>query len=213
MHVRIILISTLFYPILPNAIAQYNIAITDSIMHKELVLSELHYFEDHGGTLSFEDVSSPEFQYNFQRNPDYIKNDFHPDVNYWIRLRIKHNPASTNLWLLEFYDQTIDEIHCYLPQPDGSVQTLVMGDMFEFPHRKFRHKNFEVVLNNNQDTVLTYYFKVRSNETADVRIVVRSFYRFVYHATTEYLFFGLFLSLGWCFAQGKWGGFTYQLTQ
>jgi hypothetical protein len=178
-----------------SAVAQYDIAITDSIMHNELVLSDLFYYEDPGGEFTFKDISNPKFQKNFKKNPHYIKSDFQPDVSYWIRLKIKHNPESTNLWLLEFYDQTIDEIFCYMPQPGGEFQTQAMGDMFKFPNRKFRHKNFEVILNNSQDSVMTYYFRVKSHETADVRIVVRSFYRFLYHAITEYLFFGLFYGI------------------
>jgi hypothetical protein len=97
--------------------------------------------------------------------------------------------------LLEFYDQTIDFIDAYIPHEDGSYSNMVMGDSQPFAQRTFRHKNFEIVLNMKSDTLMYYYFNVRSHEFADLRIAFRSVDRFVYYALNEYFLFGTFYGM------------------
>jgi hypothetical protein len=157
--------------------------------------NELTYYIDHTNSLSFWQISSNGFSNRFQAHASYQNKDFVKNASYWIRLPIRHSVETKKIWLLEFYDQTIDHIDMYIPQENGSYTNMVMGDEQPFPQRTFRHKNFEVVLDMKSDTTMYYYFKVRSHEFADIRVAFRSVDRFVYYALNEYFLFGTFYGM------------------
>ncbi len=175
--------------------AQSVIAINDAIDERVFMPYELSYFIDTVNTVPFKIISSPEFESRFKQHSSYQNIDFETNASYWIRLPIKPDPRSHKVWLLEFYDQTIDSLQAFVPQPDGTYRKIKMGDHRAFQDRSFRHKNFEILLERNTQTFQTYYFKVRSHEFADVRIALRSVDRFVYYALNEYYLYGMFYGM------------------
>lgn len=178
-----------------NVFAHKAIPIEDNIPERIFSLQSLFYYEDVENNLTINDVSSESFQSNFKENPRYSNKDYNIEANYWIKFSIKHNPSSEKLWLLEFYDQTIDEIVAYIPDKNGSFREVKMGDILNFEERAFRHKNFELILDNDSDEVKDYYFKVKSHNFADIRIALRSVDRFIYYALSEYFLFGIFYGM------------------
>ncbi|MBK5270300.1 MAG: hypothetical protein JJE22_04725, partial [Bacteroidia bacterium] len=166
--------------------------VNDSILEYNFMPNELNFYVDTTNTFSFEKVSSPTFSNYFKSFPSYQNKDFKFGASYWIRIPIQHTTETNRIWLLEFYDQTIDFIDAYIPQENGSYKNIQMGDSQPFAQRTFRHKNFEIVLNMRSDTLMYYYFNVRSHEFADIRIAFRSVDRFVYYALNEYFLFGTF---------------------
>lgn len=177
-----------------NTFAQ-TINITDSIDGRDHMPYELSILIDTTNALLFPEISSEKFEDQFKKFPSYQNKDFKEDASYWIRFPIRHNPHSEKIWILEFYDQTIDHLEVYIPQSDGSYEKKVMGDQQPFFERTFMHKNFEVVLRMEQDSVMNYYFRIRSHEFADLRIALRSMNRFVYYALNEYFLFGTFYGM------------------
>ena len=175
--------------------AQENISVKDTVEERNFMPYQVPYFVDETNSLTFYQVSSNSYSNRFQQHTDYQNKDFIKNASYWIRLPIKHQAATRKIWLLEFYDQTIDQIEAYIPHEDGTYQNVVMGDSQPFGERMFRHKNFEIVLNMKSDTLVYYYFKVRSHEFADMRIALRSANRFVYYALNEYFLFGTFYGM------------------
>jgi len=175
--------------------AQSVVAISDTIDERVFMPYELSYFIDAANTVPFKIISSPEFESRFKQHSSYHNIDFETNSSYWIRLPIKPDPQSRKVWLLEFYDQTIDSLQAFLPQPDGTYRKIKMGDHRAFQDRSFRHKNFEILLERTPRTLQTYYFKVRSHEFADVRIALRSVDRFVYYALNEYYLYGMFYGM------------------
>src|SRR5690606_31847833 len=143
----------------------------------------------------FIDISSVEFSNRFETYPSYQNVDFKTNASYWIRMPVQHTSSTRKVWLLEFYDQSIDHIEAYIPGSDGSYHIVNMGDQHPFSNRLFLHKNFEIQLNMDRDTVMVYYFKVSSHEFADLRIALRSVNRFVYYALNEYFLFGTFYGM------------------
>lgn len=160
-----------------------------------LYLRELDHFVDTTNAYSFEEVSAPQFAGRFHKVPDYQNKDFIPEVAYWIRIPIHHQVDHSKTWLLEFYDQTIDHIEAYVPSERHAHVRWIMGDHYPFMQRAFQHKNFEVPLDMRRDTVLTYYFKVKSHEFADIRIAFRSERRFISYALNEYFLYGTFYGM------------------
>lgn len=175
--------------------AQESITVKDTVEERNFMPHEVPYFIDTTNTLTFYQISSNNYSNRFRQHTDYQNKDFNKNASYWIRLPIRHKASTRKIWLLEFYDQTIDHIDAYIPHDDGSYQNIVMGDSQPFGERMFRHKNFEIVLNMKSDTLMYYYFKVQSHEFADMRIALRSANRFIYYALNEYFLFGTFYGM------------------
>ena len=175
--------------------AQGILEVDDAVDECNFMPYELAYFVDSTNALSFDEIASRAFMDQFRQNREYQNKDFRTNTSYWIRLPVRHSVNTEKLWLLEFYDQTIDYLDAYVPQEDGSYQTIHMGDKLPFSERTFLHKNFEIPLDMKSDTVMVYYFRVRSHGFADVRIAFRSVNRFVYYALNEYFLFGTFYGM------------------
>lgn len=175
--------------------AQEPVFIRDDVPERIFPLQNLAYFEDTTNRLRFEQISSSQFNKNFTFNPAFSNKHYNKNATYWVRFQIRHNPQSKKIWILEFYDQTIDNIEAYIPDEDGRFQKVRMGDKLNFESRTFAHKNFELILHNDKSEVLTYYFKVSSHNFADIRIVVRSIDRFIFYALNEYFLYGLFYGM------------------
>lgn len=175
--------------------AQESISVKDTVEERNFMPYEVPYFIDTTNALTFYQISSNNYSNRFREHTAYQNKDFKKNAAYWIRLPIRHKAATRKIWLLEFYDQTIDHIDAYIPHEDGTYQNIVMGDNQPFGERMFRHKNFEIVLNMKSDTLMYYYFKVRSHEFADMRIALRSANRFIYYALNEYFLFGTFYGM------------------
>jgi predicted nucleic-acid-binding Zn-ribbon protein len=171
------------------------IEINDSINERVFMPYELSYFIDADNRVPFSVISQPGFVSQFKQHASFQNIDFKTNASYWIRLPINPNPNSKKVWLLEFYDQTIDTLEAYVPQTDSTYRLTKMGDHQRFQERTFGHKNFEVVLDMNRSGVRPYYFKVRSHEFADVRVALRSVDRFVGYALNEYYLYGMFYGM------------------
>ena len=193
--IRKILVFAILLGISSIVKAQPALCVNDEIIEHNFMPNELTYYIDNTNSLSFWQISSNGFSNRFQAHASYQNKDFVKNASYWIRLPIRHSIETKKIWLLEFYDQTIDHIDMYIPQENGSYRNIVMGDGQPFPQRTFRHKNFEVVLDMKSDTTMYYYFKVRSHEFADIRIAFRSVDRFVFYALNEYFLFGTFYGM------------------
>jgi hypothetical protein len=175
--------------------SQGVVTVDDAMDERNFMPYELYYFIDSTNAIQFNDIKSEKFANHFELNPSYQNKDFKPDASYWIRLPIRHTGTSKKVWLLEFYDQTIDHLEVFVPQENGGYERIEMGDTESFSQRKLMHKNFEVLLDMRSDTVMYYYFKVKSHTFADIRIAFRSVNRFVYYALNEYFLFGMFYGM------------------
>ncbi|QOI98746.1 MAG: transposase [Flammeovirgaceae bacterium] len=176
-------------------LAQTPFEITDDVEERNFMPYELSYFIDPTNKLSFIEISSPEYSNRFQTHTNYQNIDFQVNAAYWIRLPIRTSSDSKRTWLLEFYDQTIDHIEAFVPMTGGAYRIVHLGDQQPFSKRFFHHKNFEIQIDTQRDTLMVFYFRVQSHEFADLRIALRSVNRFVYYALNEYFLFGTFYGM------------------
>lgn len=181
--------------VLQPCLAQDILHVNDQVDEVNFMPYDLVYFIDSTNSMSFADISRPSFSPRFCQHDSYQNKDFMRDASYWIRLPIRHTAESEKIWLLEFYDQTIDEIDAYIPGEDGTYRLKQMGDNRPFYDRTFKHKNFELLLSMERDTTVYYYFRVKSHSFADLRIAFRSINRFVFYALNEYFLFGTFYGM------------------
>ncbi|ELR69538.1 sensor histidine kinase [Fulvivirga imtechensis AK7] len=163
------------------------------VAEKIIPINELLVFEDSLDRATFAEVRrSPRL---FSLMPGFKPNDYNPESAYWVKLTLHIPQPDDHQWLLEFYDQTIDHIEAYVPQDDGTYKRMVMGDMYNFNQKPFKHKNFEILLSSEFSGVRTFYFKIKSHSYADIRIAVRTIDRFVHYALKEYFLYGIFYGM------------------
>src|SRR5690606_26516195 len=169
--------------------------IDDNLEERIFSISQLEFYEDSTNALTFDEIISPEFQGNFKISPHTSKNNFDINRTYWVKLSIEKHPESEKKWILEFYDQTIDHIEVYTPYEKGGYSQTLMGDALPFHSRDFRHKNFELTIDNETAGISNYYFRIQSSQKADIRIAIRSLNRFLYYALNEYFLYGIFYGM------------------
>jgi hypothetical protein len=180
---------------------QRTVSINDSLEQYIFSFSEIEYLEDDGERFTIGEVSSGAFDRQFKSSVTFSPQNFNRNSAYWYRIRIKHNPQSSKQWQLEFFDQTIDRIEFYTPLPAGGFQKQSFGDHFGFRERLLQHKNFIVHLPETYRGEFSYYFKVKSQQQADILVVLRTTDYFFHYALDEYFFFGIFygMILVFCF--------------
>ena len=174
--------------------AQQPVVISNELEQHIFTFGEIEYLHDPSGTLTIQQVSSPAFN-GFTPNRQSTPQNHQLGKVYWYRIRIKNDPAVKKYFILEYFDQTIDELTAYMPGADGHFRQLQMGDQYPFQQRLFLHKNFELDLDNSTAGEQVYYFRIRSAQIADVIIVLRSVNKFVGYALNEYFTFGIFYGM------------------
>ena len=192
---RWIIITAIQLTLLGAASGQGIVEVDDTINERVFMPYDLTIFIDHTNALTFAEISAPAFTGQFKSNIAYQNKDFKNNTSYWIRFPVRHNTSSKKTWLLEFYDQTIDHLDAFVPRADGTYEKIMMGDQQPFNQRTFKHKNYEIALDMDSDTVMCYYFRVQSHEFADMRIAFRSINRFIFYALNEYFLFGTFYGM------------------
>jgi hypothetical protein len=177
------------------AFGQVTVAISDTVKQHIFRHAELSFIEDASGRLNFSQVLSQKCQAQFKYNtmPTPVTNN--PASAYWYRLNIRPNQESKNNWLLEFFDQTIDSITVYSPQKSGQYTATLLGSNKPFSERLFQHKNLSIPIGNNLPGTATYYIRIKSHQSVNVIIVLRTVRWFVSYALEEYFLFGIFYGM------------------
>lgn len=144
--------------------------------------------------LSIEDVLDKAGQGLFKTSKTNTPQVADASSSDWFRIRLKGTGNLEKRYLLEFFDQTIDDLVVYVPTREGKYKKYETGDSRSFSRRFFSHKNFTIPLE-APPVEGVYYFNVSSRQVADVIIVLRSEHRFMKYALTEYLIFGIFYGM------------------
>jgi hypothetical protein len=174
--------------------AQRPITISDHVNEHIFTNNELSILEDPNNKYSIDQITST-LQQKFTLNNLYSPHNPNASSAYWIKIKIRNNKNSEKRWLLEFFDQTTDNIEAYLPNEKGAYEKRVMGENMPFSTRRFKHKNFEIELPNKTDGDHDYYFRIKSANHVNIIIVLRSVDQFIYYSLNEYLLFGLFYGM------------------
>lgn len=185
---------------LRTAHAQEAVQIDTALREHIFTYNEIEYLEDLQGHLTIDQVRSDSMSARFKPSAVSTPQNQHLGAPVWFRVKIHHNKEAHKYYLLEFFDQTIDDIVAYLPDTAGKYREERIGDRYPFVQRWFHHKNFELSLDNDRQDEAVYYFRISSAQTADVIIVIRSIDRFVSYALSEYLTFGIFYGMIFIFS-------------
>lgn len=176
--------------------AQPAVPLTDSVGQHIFSFQEIEFLEDPGGKLTLTDIlTEPKTQQSFRPSVKFNPENVNRHAAYWHRIKVRHPTSSSKRWVIEFFDQTIDQIDFYIPQEDGTYKKLTYGDLFEFTSRPLQHKNFVIPIPNGTDEVMTYYFRIKSDQQAEAIVVLRSADYLFEYAIDEYFFFGIFYGM------------------
>ncbi|MCX2574085.1 7TMR-DISM family protein [Pedobacter sandarakinus] len=175
--------------------AQVPVFINDGTPHQILTFNQIDVLEDNGGNLTLSQVLTKGLQSKFKPNQNRIPKNEHEHSAYWYRFRIGHNSASANRWILEFFDQSINDLELYVPDKAGNYQVNHFGTDYPFSRRIYGHKNFTYDLENKTNQVATYYIRIKSPNPVSAIIVLRDLRWFLGYAVGEYFFFGLFYGM------------------
>ncbi|MCG8384630.1 MAG: hypothetical protein MJA30_03740 [Cytophagales bacterium] len=167
----------------------------DSTDQHIFVYDFITYLEDTEGRLDATSILKGELDDQFIASTDFTPKNYHLGSTYWLKVKIRHNSQSGKNWLLEFFDQTIDNITAFIPSTGGNYDRIHLGDTKVFDNRRFKHKNFIIPLKNDHNQELTYYFKVKAQNPVNIIMVLRSYDFFTYYSLNEYFFFGIFCGL------------------
>jgi hypothetical protein len=181
--------------------AQKSVRLDDTITQHYFSFSEIEGFKDAGGKLTIDQVKNAPFARNFKASTVFTPKITQLNTNYWYRIRINHSAPTKNYWLLEFFDQTIDDIVVYSPDAHDNYKVTYMGSGHPFAQRLYQHKNFSLNIDNNLYGEHTYYIRLKSRQQpGNVIVVLRSVSWFIHYALDEYFFFGVFYGMLLVFA-------------
>ena len=170
-------------------------SIHDSTNQHIFVYNFITYLEDPNNSLEPSHILSGQWDDQFITSTDFTPKNYHLGSTYWLKVKIRHNGQSEKDWLLEFFDQTIDDITAFIPNAGGGHDQVRLGDTKFFHSRRFKHKNFIIPLKNDHSEELTYYFKVKASNPVNIIMVIRSYDFFTYYSLNEYFLFGIFCGL------------------
>lgn len=163
---------------------------------------EISWLEDASGKMSFETARQRDAAGEFRINGRYYPQNTHTASAYWFKVSVTvSDTLPRHERLIEFYDQTIDDLTLYVPDARGNYTAAHAGAGRPFAARLFKHKNFEFLLPGMPRGTYDFYVRVQSLNEINFIMVYRSVERFINYALAEYITFGLFygMILVFCF--------------
>lgn len=112
----------------PQVYGAEPIILRDGVESYLLGGAHLDILEDPGGTLTIDDIVSPEIAARFQPNRMHIPNFGITDAAFWFRFTLHGETFGKEKWLLLFDQPLTDRVDLYLPQADGTFQVLLSGE-------------------------------------------------------------------------------------
>lgn len=158
-----------------------------------LPFNDIPILKDSSNSMTFEAALNSQKQ--FVVDPAFKPKDFCVTCTYWIKIPLLIANDLEKEWMIEFYDQTIDEITAYFPDENNTYKEYSVGDYKPFSEKPFLHKNFQWVINTNIKGQQNIYFKIKSHSYADVRVSIRTVNKFVGYALNEYFLYGIFYGM------------------
>jgi hypothetical protein len=173
--------------------AQDLIITNDAIPHHILKYNEIRYLEDTSSSLTFSQASSKVLQAKFTTIQNFHVN--RTGSTHWYKFKIQKDRRTKTKWVLEVFDQTIQDITIFSPDVEGKYKSHKFGTSFNFDIRPFAHKNFLIIIDELSDQEFTYFVRIHSSKPFTSLFVVRDLKWFVGYALNEYLAFGLFYGM------------------
>ncbi|MBT6175760.1 MAG: sensor histidine kinase [Deltaproteobacteria bacterium] len=191
---RILGFSVLLLMIGSVSFAAEPVIVKDAFGEQSLGL-HLEFLEDTDGTLSVEDIHTPEVMGRFTPVHDETPNYGFTQSVYWFSFSLQ-NPETRSLQqFLEIGYPHLDDIDIYL-FPQVSEQTHYhLGDKLAFSKRLIEHRNFVVPITLQGSEILSVLVRVRTSSSMRVPIRLSSEQSFFQRDATEVIIHGFYFGL------------------
>ena len=138
----------------------------------------LDLLEDKAGTLTLEEVVSPQTAQNFQPSDKAIPNfGFTPSV-YWARVEVLNRHPVQEKWLLELSYPLLDLVEVWVPDEAGRYQKRTTGDLFPFSEREVKYHNFLFHLDLAPGQTKQLYLRFKTQSSMQMPLTLWSSQRF-----------------------------------
>jgi len=194
-QIRALALLVFLCPLIKPGYGQKIVAITDTGKQHVLRYSDISFFRDTTASMSFAEVTAASVARQFRPNPAPTPVASDAGSAYWYHFKIRGNASSKNHWILEFFDQTIDSITVYASTENSPYTVTQLGSARPFIERPYQHKNLSLNVDNSSDGIKDYYVRIRSHQSVNVIIVLRSVSWFISYALNEYFLFGVFYGM------------------
>ena len=135
------------------------------------------YLEDKGGTLTIDDVTSPEYAGGFRRSGEEAPNFGYTRSPYWIRFKVRNTTRDSIKWLLKIDYYWFNTIELFSPLGDGSYSSKIAGYVVPIKEQDIKTNKhiFSFVVPRGGEE--TFYVRFR---TTDLMILGMSIYSYDY---------------------------------
>jgi len=159
----------------------------------------LDLLEDKAGTLTLEEVVSPQTAQNFQPSDKAIPNfGFTPSV-YWARVEVLNRHPVQEKWLLELSYPLLDLVEVWVPDEAGRYQKRTTGDLFPFSEREVKYHNFLFHLDLAPGQTKQLYLRFKTQSSMQMPLTLWSSQRFTEVISREMygigIYYGIMLSM------------------
>ena len=176
----------------PLAQAQEPVVLTDQQNEYPLGL-HLEILEDKEKTLTFENISSSEFDSLFIPSQTATPNYGFTNSAYWVRLRVNNKASATTQWLLELSFPDMNQIELYTPLPGQSgFDTRKTGNLLPLSTRDIPHHNFVFNLTFPPQTEQVIYLRFENEGAMSLPLSLWSSEAFIQKTYGELLKLGVF---------------------
>jgi two-component system, sensor histidine kinase LadS len=173
--------------------AQRPVSINSNTFEYIFTHDEISLLEDASGKMTFDEVDTAR---GFVPNTHYYPKNTNPRSAYWFKVQVNiADSVAPKQPLIEFFDQTIDDITVYLPDARGRYMAAHSGAGEYFRNRLYHHKNFEFLIPGLEKGSYVYYVRIKSLNEINFIMVYRTTERFINYALVEYISFGLFYGM------------------
>ena len=199
-----ILVSLLFVAALSvtNSYARDRVVLTET-QGSYLLGLHLELLEDSTKTLTFDDVSSPEFDGRFRASQDAIPNLGYTASAYWLRFYVRNDSQLVPLWFLELARAAINTVDVYLvpedcesPPKDATEDCSPIikqaGNTLPFSHRDIAHRFFIFHLALSPQRSYAVYLRITNRDVMTFPLTIRSPEQFIQPLQQNQLALGIF---------------------
>ena len=175
----------------PLVFAQAPVVLTD--MQDNYRLGRmLEYLEDPEGTLTIDDVISPENSSRFVGSRTNVPSFSFTKSAYWIRIHFRNHAARTTDWRLVLGFPNMNEVAFYRPRVDGTgFDVTRTGTLHPFASRDIPYHRFVFSVSLSPETDQTVYFRFKNDWVMTFPLTLRSVDGFMRYIQRDYMQLGL----------------------
>src|SRR5690606_520393 len=146
------------------------VEISDSTLEIHIPSKSLGVYEDKNKSLTYQDVSLPDFQKNFKPFKSTVFTNTER-AYFWVKINIKNNSSEYKKWVLQAPLHN-DIIEAYYPLGNGKYRKNIAGQLINFSDRQYAIRAIALDIPPQRNEVYTIYIKPYSNTVIDLSYLI-----------------------------------------